>query len=166
MMRQAVARLFALSLVLFGHPASVAGAQQRVTADVQAELRLGAMVSPEPAPHAGVGVNIRAGWYSRLGISAEAGATRVAGEWRGSQRIAGTARFLLDPFGERRLGLYGGAGLGLHRVGEGPPRGVLLLLLGVEGRMRRGRLVPAFEVGLGGGVQLGLVLRPGRADSR
>lgn len=166
MMRPPAALLVALPLFLFGQTARVAGAQQRVSADPQAEFRLAALVTPDPAPHAGVGANIRAGWYTRLGIFAEAGATRVAGEWRGSQRIAGTARFHLDPFGERRVGLYGGAGLSLHRVGDAAPRGALLLLLGAEGRMRRGRLVPAIELGLGGGAQLGLVLRPGRADSR
>lgn len=145
-------------------------AQRPVPADPQAEFRISATVSPRLAPHGGVGVNLRAGWYARLGVHLEAGATRVEDRWVASQRATLSARFLLDPFGQSRGGLYGGAGLSVRRVGDASPQGALVLLVGVEGRAplgaRRGALVPAVEVALGGGVQVGLVLRRGRADTR
>lgn len=169
-MTRSVASLLApLLLLLLGASPVPAVAQRPVTPDPQLELRIGTAVSPDPGPFAGVGVNIRAGWYARLGIAAEAGATRSARGWQGSQRLEGTARFLLDPFGERPVGWYGGAGLGVRRVGDSAPRSSLVLLLGAEARIRPGRsgpLVPAIEVALGDGVHATIVWRRGRADSR
>jgi len=131
----------------------------------QWEARVEGTAAREPAAHAGVGLNVRAGYYARVGLTVAAGAARGADDiWRGSQRVDAAVRFLLDPFTEERHGLYGGAGVSVrHDDGSFAPS--LLLLAGLEGRPRRG-ISPALEVGIGGGVRVGVVLRrtrPGRA---
>jgi hypothetical protein len=131
----------------------------------QWEARVEGTAAREPAAHAGVGLNVRAGYYARLGIAVAVGAARGADDvWRGSQRVDAAARFLLDPFTEERFGLYGGAGVSV-RHDDGYRSPALLLLAGLEGRPRGG-VSPAIEVAVGGGVRLGVVLRrtrPGRA---
>lgn len=136
-------------------------AQTRATLMPQWEARLDATSARVPAAHAGVGVNVRAGNYVRLGVAALAGAARSDGVTRASQRVDATARFLLDPFAERRTGLYGGAGLTARHDAGGAWKGDLLLVIGMEGAAL-GRVVPAFELALGGGVRAGLVLRARR----
>jgi hypothetical protein len=130
----------------------------------QWEAHAGVTAATVPAAHAGAGVNVRAGSYVRLGVAALAGAARAGGVTRASQRVDITARFLLDPFAERRTGLYGGAGLTARHDAGGAWKGSLVLLVGIEGATR-GRAVPALELGLGGGVRAAVVLRtrrPGR----
>lgn len=129
------------------------------------ELRLGAPLSPSAGALAGAGLGVRAGWYARIGIGATAGVVRRGDGWQARQHLDLTARFLLDPYGERPIGLYGGAGLGLGAEGGVSSRGELLLLLGVEGAAR-GRVVPALEVIVGGGVRVQGVLRARRETGR
>ena len=88
------------------------------------------------------------------------------------------ARFLLDPFREARWGPYAGAGLSVRaeeerHVGDGDvakervrSRGFLLLALGVEGPELGNGVMPALELGFGGGTRLGLVLRQARPGRR
>jgi hypothetical protein len=132
----------------------------------QWEIRLDATAAKASAAHAGLGMNVRAGPYARVGFGLAGGAALGPGDaWRASQRADVTARFLLDPFGERRLGWYGGAGVSARRDGDEPVVGRLVVLIGVEGRPTRA-LVPSVEVALGGGARLGVVLRRRRAGSR
>lgn len=134
---------------------------RHVSALPQWELRADATAAESPDAHLGVGLNVRAGWYVRVGGAVAAGAVRGADDiWRGSQRVDVAARFLLDPFRERRSGLYGGAGLSARFV-EGHADPLLTLLLGIEGKARR-HWVPSTELTLGGGVRLGVVLRRAR----
>ena len=131
----------------------------------QWELRADATAATSPAAHLGVGLNVRAGWYARLGAALALGAAEGAGgEWQASQRADLTVRFLLDPFAERRTGFYGGAGVTARLDGDAPVDARLLLLLGAEGRPRRG-VRPSLEIGLGGGVRVGVVLRRRRPES-
>lgn len=131
----------------------------------QWELRADWIEATRAATHAGVGVNVRAGWYARVGTALALGAARRAdGEWIASQRLDVTARFLLDPFDEQRVGIYGGAGITARHDADSPVDARLLMLLGIEGRARRG-ILPAVELGLGGGIRLGVVLRRRRAGS-
>lgn len=124
----------------------------------QWELRADAAAARTPDAFAGAGVNLRAGWYVRVGALLAAGAVRGRDEvWRGSQRADLAVRFHLDPFGERPIGLYGGAGISAKFV-EGRSDPVLTLLVGLEGA-RRGAWVPALELAVGGGVRAGLALR-------
>lgn len=141
-------------------PAALA-AQESASLAPQWEGRLDASATPDLGAHAGAGVNVRAGWYARLGVSALVGATHDAAGTHASRRLDATARFLLDPFAERRRGLYGGAGLTVRQQGGEAWKGDLLLVVGIEGSTRA-RLVPAVELALGGGVRLGVVLRSRR----
>lgn len=157
--------LGAIALALALAPRDVA-AQRRVSAAPRLEARVGSTLSPRTAPFAGAGVSVRSGWYARLGVAAEAGAARVGDSWREVGRVSASARFLLDPFGERRVGLYGGAGLAWRFAEQEVPRGSLFLVLGAEGRAQGARVVPAFEIAVGGGVHATIVLRGRRPDSR
>jgi hypothetical protein len=72
----------------------------------------------------------------------------------------------MDPFRQSRWAPYAGAGLsGRYRSErDGGPRAYLLVFLGVEGPLALGALegwVPAFELGLGGGARVGVILRRG-----
>ncbi len=132
----------------------------------QWELRQDVTLAREPGAHLGVGLNVRAGYYVRVGVALAAGAVqRDDAVWVGAPRLDLTARFLLDPFGERPRAWYGGGGVSVvQRPGE-DARAVLLLMVGLEGRKRR-TVTPAVELGVGGGVRLGVVLRrtrPGQA---
>ncbi len=144
----------------------VAEAQRAVPADPRVTARIGSDLSPRQAPHGGLALDVRAGWYARLGLVAEAGLVQVEDRWVGSRRVSATARFLLDPFGERRFGLYGGAGLALHDLAGAGAQGRFVLLAGLEGDAFRRSVVPALELSVGGGTRVALVLRPRRRDSR
>ncbi len=153
---------FALVGTLVGR---IAQAQQPVSASPQWEGRLDAVLSPGAGALAGVGMNVRAGWYARVGAGISAGAVQRRGAWESRQRVDATARFLFDPFAERRRGFYAGAGLGAERRAGGEVRGLLLGVVGVEGATGA-RLVSALELQLGGGVRLGVVLRERRRQGR
>ena len=140
-------------------------AQQRVTAAPQFEAHLDAILSPEGGAMLGLGVNVRAGWYTRLGLTLSAGAVSAAGALRDAQRIDATARFLFDPFAEGRRAFYAGAGLGAQRSASGEVEGRLLGVVGAEGPSA-GRVVPSVELTLGGGARLGVVLRSRRPQGR
>lgn len=163
MVGAALALLLALALAIA--PREVA-AQQRATASPQFEGRLDAVLSPVGGAMTGLGVNIRAGWYARVGLAVSAGAVGASSGLRSVQRVDGTARFLFDPFAEGRRAFYAGAGLGAqHSAGSGDVRGFLLGVVGVEGRAA-GRIVPSLELTVGGGARLGIVLRSRRAQGR
>jgi hypothetical protein len=163
MRRIVVAEVAAVALLAL--PAAAWG-QGPVSAAPRVEARIGNTLSPRAAPFAGMGVTVRSGWYARLGVAAEGGAQRAGDAWHPAGRVSASARFLLDPFGDRRVGLYGGAGLGWRFAEGAAGQGALFLVLGAEGNARTRRVVPAFEVTLGGGVHATLVLRARRADSR
>lgn len=132
----------------------------------QLELRAEGVAAESPAAIGAVGVNVRAGWYVRLGASLGGGARWIEdGPTVGVLRADANVRFLLDPFAERRRGLYGGVGLSAAQLGGGlgaqPP--VLLLLAGLEGQPRDGRAW-ALELGLGGGLRVAVVRRSARRD--
>lgn len=152
-------------LLLIAIPARPASGQPAAPPAPQGELRAVSTLGPAAGILAGAGVGVRMGWYARVGVGAAAGAVRRAPGWRDRQQFDLTARFLLDPYGERRVGLYGGAGLGLAREGAVSSRGELLFLVGAEGALR-GRFVPAVEVVVGGGVRVQGVLRTRRTTGR
>lgn len=165
--RVAVALLLMPSLALapVALAPSALAAQQRVTAAPQFEARLDAVLSPAGGAMLGLGVNVRAGWYTRLGLALSAGAVHAAGELRDTERLDATARFLFDPFAEGRRAFYAGAGLGARRSASGEVEGLLLGVVGAEGPSA-GRIVPSVELTLGGGVRLGVALRSRRPQGR
>jgi hypothetical protein len=135
------------------------------TALPQWEWRIDATAASASAVHSGVGLNVRNGWYLRSGVAFSVGAVEGAdGAWRGSHRLDLTARFLLDPFAERRRGVYAGGGVTVRSDAGRDAAARLLVVFGVEGNPERRRL-RSIELGLGGGVRLGVVLRTRRSCS-
>ena len=114
--------------------------------------------------HGGVGVNIPLGLYVRLELDGAGGVTRRADEDHHSGRGDAIARFLLDPFAESPWGLSIGGGMSALFAEGARTRAYLVVVADVEAP-RVGGVVPALQVGLGGGLRVGFVARayrPGR----
>ncbi|HST07737.1 MAG TPA: hypothetical protein VLJ83_06165 [Gemmatimonadaceae bacterium] len=129
---------------------------------VQTEYRLDALVARTTGVEAGVGITVPAGVYVRTGLVAGVG----AGEHGVEGRTDLVARFSLDPFRQSRWAPYAGGGVsGRYRSdADGGSRGYLMIYLGLEGALPVGRtsgIVPAFELGLGGGARFSVILRRG-----
>jgi hypothetical protein len=134
---------------------------------LQLEGRLDAIIAHNTGFEAGLGLSVPAGLYVRSGLVAGIGAGRHGVEGRTDL----IARFSLDPFRQSRWAPYGGVGIsGRYRSSlDGGSRAYLLVFLGVEGPLAAGQrsgIVPAFEVGLGGGARIGVILRRGIASRR
>ena len=132
---------------------------------VQFELRADLLGGPPAGVQAGVGANVPAGYYLRLGVDAAAGASVRDGDAFTSGRVDVVARYLLDPFRQFRWGPYFGGGFTAQWDRHAMRRGDLLLLAGIEGPAHAGWRT-AVELGLGGGARLGVVLRRARSNGR
>ena len=146
-MRLAFSLLLAAPLV-----AQVAGAQQL-------ELR-GDVLGPHPASvQPGIGLTLFAGYYGRVtadvGYAPVSRADLVADHWRGDV----IARFLFDPFREQRWALSLGGGLSFRS------RTYIAVIMDLEGPEMRGFL-PAFQMGVSGGLRGALVLRRAKPQRR
>ena len=113
----------------------------------------------------GAGLTLPAGRYIRLGTVVTGGVATHGGDARGAARADLLARFLLDPFRESPVGVYGIGGVSALYDGFEETRPRILLGVGVETRPR-GRRVLAAEVALGGGVRIAIVLRRARRSGR
>lgn len=152
-LRASLALFMALPLV---------GKAQLPQQPLQIEGRLDAIVAHTTGVEAGLGLTIPAGIYVRSGLVAGIGAGRHGVEGRTDL----ISRFSLDPFRQSRWAPYGGGGIsGRYRPKrDGGSRAYLLIFLGVEGPVPLGQtsgIVPAFELGLGGGARLAVILRRG-----
>jgi hypothetical protein len=116
-----------------------------------------AIVARRATVHAGLGLDVPVSSYVRAEGVVGAGSYFASGGARFSARAEAIARFAADPLAERSRSPYVGAGLGVRREG-GRTRGDVLAVLGLQLRAR-GRHAPSFELGFGGGVRLGAVLR-------
>lgn len=131
---------------------------------VQPELRLDVIAGHEPAVQAGAGVQVPMGYYVRMGIVGAVGVPTGAdapSPRRADARADLLVRFLLDPFRQSRYGLSIGGGLSARAEPGDRVRPRLLVAVDVEGRRSSHGLVPALQVGLGGGVRIGVILRRG-----
>jgi hypothetical protein len=149
-----------LSLVALLTATSSAHAQQR--ARLQPELRMDAIdvrSADEGTVHAGIGVGFPLGYYARLNVVGAGGVTRRRDLEVGSGRVDLIARILLDPFREARWGLSLGGGMSIEHAAGADWRELLLLLLDAEAPPVRRLVVPTFQVGLGGGVRIGIIAR-------
>jgi hypothetical protein len=147
----------ALTLVV-----SAAALSQSPQQPLQMEGRLDAIIARTTGVEAGLGLSIPSGIYVRSGLVAGIGAGRHGLEGRTDL----FSRFSLDPFRQSRWAPYGGAGIsGRYRSKlDGGSRAYLLVVVGVEGPLPLGQtsgIVPAFELGLGGGARVGVILRRG-----
>ena len=102
-----------------------------------------------------------AGTYVRTGAVAAVGFSRDGL----SGRLDAMARFHFDPVRQSRWAPYGGGGLsGRFDRGE-KARAYLMLLLGLDGPVYGGA-TPSFELGLGGGTRIGVIIRRATAERR
>lgn len=129
--------------------------------EVRADGRFGA----SRAARFGAGVNVPAGYYVRLGAAAGLGPVRQDRRTVAGAQVEAVARYLLDPFREIRWGPYAGAGVSASWEDTARWRGHLVALIGLEGP-ERGRWRTAVELGLGGGLRAGVVMRRARANGR
>jgi len=152
------------SLVALFFCATVAGAQAQADTTrkpVDAEIRLDGIISRVSAAQLGVGLMTTAGYYVRVGADGAVGFSQhgVSG------RIDGLARFHFDPFRQSRWAPYGGGGIsGRFDKGE-KGRAYLLVFFGMDGPVSGG-VGPSFELGLGGGTRIGVILRQARKERR
>jgi hypothetical protein len=133
-------------------------AQTGVVPPPYAEYRLDAIQGRGTAVHAGAGLTIPAGTYVRVAAIGAIGPRWDHGETTLSGRTDLIARFLFDPLRQTPVALSLGGGVSVpYETGE-RVRPYLTAVIDVEGRQRSG-LAPALQVGLGGGVRVGVVLR-------
>ena len=123
----------------------------------QVEARVDAIWTGRPAWFGGLGLTWSAGNYARLSAI---GAHTLGFDNRG-RTLRGDliARVTLDPFRRRRVGLSFGGGITVM------DRTWLVALLDLEGPKWK-RVIPALQLGVGGGYRAGLVLRAARGDRR
>lgn len=150
-----LAALGAATLVLTTAPSPL---RAQIAGMLQPQVRVDVIAARRTALQAGAGVSMPLGIYARLDLVGGIGAD-VGGESSNSRHgVSGrgdvVARYLFDPLREKRIGVYAGGGLGA-RYDPGPRwRGLLVALLGVEGKPGP-TVVPFFEVGYGGGLRIG-----------
>jgi len=148
-----------LALTLVVPAASLAQIPQQA---LQVEGRVDAIVARTTGVEAGLGLSVPSGIYMRTGLVAGIGAGRHGAEGRTDL----ISRFSLDPFRQSRWAPYAGAGVsGRYRTKlDGGSHAYLMIFLGVEGPLALGAtsgIVPAFELGLGGGARFAVILRRG-----
>ncbi len=163
------ALLFACAALTLGElmavtaEAQVQGPARRdnATPKLDGEVRLDGIIARVGAVQLGVGATTVAGTYVRVGMDGALGFSRHGL----SGRIDGLARFHFDPFRQSRWAPYGGGGVsGRFDKGE-KARAYLLVFLGIDGPIS-GSVTPSFELGLGGGGRVGVILRQARKERR
>lgn len=156
------------AFMLVGLMAATANAQVQgpaarddATPKLDGEARLDGIIARVGAVQLGVGGTTVAGSYVRIGMDAALGFSRHGL----SGRIDGLARFHFDPFRQSRWAPYGGGGVSGRFDKEEKARAYLLVFLGIDGPVS-GSIRPSFELGLGGGVRVGMILRQARKERR
>jgi hypothetical protein len=155
------ARGLCAAVVAFAIQSSAAAAQ-RVEPEggrPRLEARLDAMLTGDASTiHAGVGLERALSRYARLaGVLAGGSVSGDGAATAFSARADALVRFVLDPLAEQPRSPYAVGGVSVRRERD-QTRGDLVALVGLQLR-RRGDHVPAVELGFGGGVRLGVVLR-------
>ena len=113
----------------------------------------------------GLGANVPLGIYVRLELVGAGGITRLDGVNQKSARVDAIARFLLDPFNETTWGLSIGGGMSAMFEANAATHEYLVVVADLEAP-RIGAVTPALQIGLGGGVRVGIVMRASRAARR
>ena len=163
---------FAAALAMLGLAFAPTAHAQQSTRNVFPPLELRAdAIDPRSTRNgtlqAGAGVNIPLGIYVRLEVDGAGGVTRRDEVDYHSGRSDVLARFLLDPFAESPWGLSIGGGMSVLFADGARTHGYLVVIADLEAP-RVGGIVPGLQVGLGGGLRVGLVARayrPGRVSA-
>jgi hypothetical protein len=113
----------------------------------------------------GVGANVPLGYYVRLELDGAGGVTRRDSVNHNSGRIDVLTRFLLDPFNDAPWGLSFGGGMSAMFERGTTTREYLVVVVDLE-TPHIGSVTPALQLGLGGGLRVGVVLRPYRRGQR
>jgi len=124
----------------------------------QPEARADFIGARAAAAHVGAGVSVPASTYVRLGMVVAAGQAWSDGEAGVAGRVDGLVRFVVDPLREFRWAPYASGGLSAIYDRAEDWRAVIVGVLGIEGPAARG-VVPAVEIGFGGGVRVGVAIR-------
>ena len=149
---------------LLSSAARTATAQTPDVGGTRPELRLD--LRPLDAVEAGVGFAVPTSLYLRVGALASGGVVRDGDSTRPTARIEAFLRLPLDPLFERRWAPYVGGGAALACTAERRCLPLLTLRIGLEGPRGSGGWTPAFEVGVGGGVRVAVVLRRANGPGR
>lgn len=141
----------------------VAHGQAELTLRVTPELRADVVrLNDHFGAEAGGGVQIPMGYYTRIGVTAAAGAVAS----NASGRLDLVARFLFDPFRQQRWGVSAGGGVSFRARRNDHVRPYLLTVIDLEGPPSASGLTPALQLGLGGGIRFGGALRWGVVRNR
>jgi hypothetical protein len=147
-----------------------ASAQAPESPGLMPEVRGDVILGRQAAVQLGVGVQISAGYYVRVGVDGALGVrvneTSLSTQHPLDGRLDVLARFLLDPFRQTSYGLSVGGGMSLRAEQGDRVRPMLLVAVDIEGRRSTRGVVPAVQLGLGGGTRIGVVLRRGSAAAR
>ena len=130
----------------------------------QPEARADFIDARSAAAHLGLGFSVPASTYVRLGMVAAVGPAWSDDTAHVAGRVDGLVRFVVDPLREFRWAPYASGGIGALYDRNERWRAVLVGVLGIEGPPA-GSVVPAVEIGFGGGARVGIALRramPGR----
>jgi hypothetical protein len=131
------------------------GQEKQVAVKFVPSVRFDLIAGSTTAGHAGVSVRVPFSNYFALGATAAAGISETGF----SGRLDYFTRFSLDPYHYNAWEPYFGVGATTRMDSGGPKtRTYLLGFVGFEGP-KAGKIAPGFEVGVGGGVRLGITLR-------
>ena len=154
-------------LLVLAAVSSSAHAQATLDAGITPELRVDAITGRgSTVVQAGGGVEVPAGYYARIGVMGAVGAPVSSGARSIDGRLDVIGRFLFDPFREHAWGLSAGAGVSLRVAERDKVRPYLAAVVDLEGPRGASGVAPAFQVGLGGGVRVGVGLRWGGKVTR
>jgi hypothetical protein len=151
-------RAVALGVVAVSAVALAPSAAAQPSLEFRPEVRVDAILARRSALHAGFGASVPLGRSVRLELAGAAGSIVGRGDNGFSGRVDAIGRFVLDPFYQSRWGAYTGGGISLRYDRDVDWRGLLALVVGLEGRLRDG-VLPFVEIGYGGGVRIGGGLR-------
>jgi hypothetical protein len=161
--RVLVRPLVVVALLLVTPRLAEAQGSGQPSAAIEPEVRADLLLASRHALQLGVGAQLPVGYYVRIGAVGAVGSTS---DGRLDGRLDLLGRFLLDPFRQSACGVSAGGGVSARFEPGERVRPLLLVALEVEGRRREAGWVPALQVGLGGGVRIGLVVRGAAAGYR
>lgn len=153
--RAALAPIFAAALLLSARAAAAQSQQVQVAVSYIPSVRLDVLGGKPTALQAGAGIAFPLSNYFNVGGVLGAGISETGF----SGRADAYGSFSLDPYHQNAWEPYVGGGVTVRGDGGGPgTRTYLLGFVGVNGPAT-GSVAPGVELGLGGGVRLGVTLR-------